>query len=67
MYRPFEDMGRVKVKGFSILDDDFDLMAADLCRVVPEESSTSRVREALIAVVRTLCWLWQGAIILRTV
>jgi hypothetical protein len=28
---PLEDIERVRVKGFSILDDDFNVMAGDLC------------------------------------
>ena len=38
MIWPTEYEERVKVKGFSILDDDFDVMAGDLCSVVGEES-----------------------------
>ncbi len=58
MYLPFEDMERVKVKGFSILDDDFDFMAADLCSVVPEEPSKSRVCKSLTAVAKCVWSLW---------
>ena len=66
MYRPFEDMERVTVKGFSILDDDFDFMAADLCSAVPEEPTKNRARESVTAVVRVVWSLWPGAARLRS-
>jgi hypothetical protein len=47
MNRPLEYEERVRVKGFSILDDDFDLMLGDLCREAPEEISRDKIRASL--------------------
>jgi hypothetical protein len=57
---PVEDIGRVRVNGFSILDDDFDLMACDLCRCVREEPGTDRIRESVATVLKFVAALWQG-------
>jgi hypothetical protein len=54
MYRPLEEMERVKVKGFSVFDDDFDFMAADLCSAVPEEPNKNRICESMTAVVKVV-------------
>ena len=49
-----EDEERVRVKGFSIFDHDFDLMLGDLCRNAREETKRDKIREAL-AKNRTVC------------
>lgn len=45
---------RVKVKGFSVLDEDFDFMLGDLCCEETKKLDTDRVRESL-AKNRTRC------------
>jgi hypothetical protein len=61
MHRPLEEMERVKVKGFSVLDEDFDFMAADLCSAVPEEPNKNKICESLGAVVKVVWSLWPRA------
>jgi hypothetical protein len=43
----FEEEERVRVKGFSIFDHDFDLMLGDLCRDAREETKRDMIRESL--------------------
>jgi len=56
---PTEYGERVSVKGFSILDDDFDVMAGDLCSVVGEESGIDKIRESAATVFKFVATLWQ--------
>jgi hypothetical protein len=60
MCRPLEEMERVKVMGFSVLDEDFDFMAADLCSAVPEDPNKNKICESLGAVVKVVWSLWAG-------
>jgi len=62
MNRPLEYEQRVRVRGFAVLDDDFEFMLGDLCCEVEEEPSPGKTRESL-AKNRTGCldpvaWLY---------
>jgi len=59
---PTEYEERVRVKGFSILDDDFDVMAGDLCSVVREKSGIQEIRESRATVLKFVSTLWNGPI-----
>jgi hypothetical protein len=59
---PIEYEERVRVKGFSILDDDFDVMAGDLCNMVGEESGIDKIRESAATVLKFVATLWQAPI-----
>jgi hypothetical protein len=47
MNRPLEYEQRVRVNGFAVLDDDFELMLGDLCCEAEQEPSPEKTREAL--------------------
>jgi hypothetical protein len=59
---PLEYEDRARVRGFSVLDDDFDFMSGDLCFEVEEKASREKTRESM-AKNRTGCldpmaWLY---------
>jgi hypothetical protein len=47
MIRPLEYEEREKVRGFAVLDDDFDCMAGDLCFEVQEKVDREKTRESM--------------------
>jgi hypothetical protein len=61
MNRPLEYEERVRVTGFSILDDDFDLMTADLCGDAREELGVNRICESMRTVFKFMSFLWHGS------
>ena len=48
MIRPLEYDARVRVRGFSVLDDDFDFMLVDLCRDTREETNRDKTGKSLV-------------------
>lgn len=54
MERPVEYEERNRVNGFSVLDDDFDLMLGDLCCEPREKTSLEKIRR-LLSRNRTFC------------
>jgi hypothetical protein len=63
---PIEYDERVRVKGFSILDDDFDFMARDLAGNVRKEPRRDKIGEPLATVIKFAKSRWQGSIKLKT-
>jgi hypothetical protein len=62
MNRLFEYEDRARVRGFAVLDEDFELMLGDLCCEVEAEPTPEKTRESL-ARNRTVCldpmvWLY---------
>ena len=50
---PEEYEERIRVNGFSVLDDDFDLMLGDLCCEPREETNLDKIRR-LLGINRTI-------------
>jgi hypothetical protein len=48
MSRPLEYDARVRVRSFSVFDDDFDFMLVDLCRDNPEEAERDKTAKSLV-------------------
>jgi hypothetical protein len=61
MNRPLEYEERARVTGFSILDDEFDLMACDLCGDVHEESCATRICEWMRTVFKSVSVHWHDS------
>ena len=62
---PIEYDERVRVKGFSILDDDFDFMARDFAGNVRKEPRRDKISESLATVFKVAKSRWQGSIKLK--
>jgi hypothetical protein len=61
---PLEYEDRARVRGFAVLDDDFDSMAGDLCFEAEEKATGEKTRESM-AKNRTGCldpmaWVYRG-------
>jgi hypothetical protein len=61
MNRPLEYEERARLNGFSILDDDFELMTGDLCGNVREKPGLNRICESLTTVLKFVSVLWHGS------
>jgi hypothetical protein len=48
MSRPLEYDARVRVRSFSVFDDDFDFMLVDLCRDTREETERDKTGKSLV-------------------
>jgi hypothetical protein len=55
-----EEIERSKVWSFSILDDDFNVMAGDLCGDGREESDIDNIPKSATAVFKPVATLWQS-------
>jgi hypothetical protein len=62
MYWPIEYDERVRVKGFSILDDDFDCMARDIGDNVRKDPRRNKIGESLATVLKVAKSRWQGTV-----
>jgi hypothetical protein len=60
MNRPPEYDERLRVKGFSILDDDFDFMAVDFCSDVEVKSNVNKICASVARLIKVVCTLWQN-------
>ena len=65
MYWPTEYDERVRVKGFSVLDDDFDFMTRDLAGSGRKDSRRARIGESLAAALKAAKSRWQGTLKLK--
>jgi hypothetical protein len=59
MNRPLEYEEMVRVNGFSILDNDFDLMTGDLCCGVEGEPNIHKICASVARVIKVVFALWQ--------
>jgi hypothetical protein len=62
---PIEYDERVRVKGFSILDDDFDFMARDLAENVRKDRQKKMIGEPFASVLKVAKSCWQRSMSLK--
>ena len=65
MDRPIEYEGKERLRGFSILDDGFDLMAGDLCNDERAEPGVKRICESARTIFKFVSVLWPGFVKLK--
>ncbi len=65
MYWPTEFDERVRVKGFSIFDDEFDFMARDLARDIGKDPRRNKISESRTTILKVAKHRWQDSIKLR--
>ncbi len=58
MYWPTEYDERVRVKGFSVLDNEFDFMARDLAGNVGKDPRRNKIGKSLTAILKAATHRW---------